>query len=108
MIVDCAHYRDGVRQHEHQIPLEEAADCAHSEDAGFVWLGLHKPTEAEMEEVAGKFNLPELAVQDAERAHQRPKNEDDEGSWFIVLKTARYHDDTESVLFGEIDMFIGP
>ncbi len=107
MIVDCAHYLNGVRQQEHKIPLEEAASCAHAEDEGFVWLGLAQPTEAEMEDVAAKFGLHELAVEDASRAHQRPKIEDYEDSWFIVLKTARYHDDTETVHFGEIDMFIG-
>jgi len=25
MIVDCAHYKDGKRQHEGKLPLEEAA-----------------------------------------------------------------------------------
>jgi len=107
MIVDCAHYKDGVRQHREQMPLEEAASCAHSEDDGFVWLGLHKPTEAEITEVAKTFGLHELAVEDAEQAHQRPKIEDYEDSYFIVLKTARYHDDSETVHFGEIDIFIG-
>ena len=33
--------------------------------------------------------------------------EDYEGSFFIVLKTARYHDETEEVHFGEIDIFLG-
>ena len=108
MIVDCAHYRDGKRQHEHSMPLDEAAGCARGAEGGFVWLGLHQPTDAEMREVAETFGLHELAVEDAELAHQRPKIEDYDSSYFLVLKTARYEDSTETVHFGEIDMFLGP
>ena len=60
-----------------------------------------------MDQAAKLFGLHELAVEDAARAHQRPKMEDYEGSFFIVLKTARYHDETEEVHFGEIDIFLG-
>lgn len=107
MIVDCAHYRDGVRQHEDRMPLEQAASCADAGEDGFVWLGLHQPTDDEMDQVARTFGLHELAVEDAESAHQRPKIEDYDDSYFIVLKTARYHDESETVHFGEIDMFLG-
>jgi magnesium transporter len=108
VIVDCAHYKDGVRQHDEALSLEQAAACARKGEGEFVWVGLFEPTDEEMGEVAGLFGLHELAVEDAERAHQRPKLEDYEDSWFIVLKTARYHDESETVHFGEIDLFIGP
>jgi magnesium transporter len=55
--------------------------------------------------VAQKFGLHELAVEDAERAHQRPKLEDYENSYFIVLKTARYDEEEEQVHFGEVHIF---
>jgi magnesium transporter len=108
VIVDCAHYKDGVRQHEETLSLDQAADCARGSEDDFVWVGLFEPTDEEMQEVARLFGLHELAVEDAERAHQRPKMEDYEKSYFLVLKTARYHDETETVHFGEIDIFIGP
>jgi magnesium transporter len=108
MIVDCAHYRDGRRQHEHVMSIEEAAEHAGGEPGDFVWVGLHEPSDEEMEEVARGFGLHELAVEDAERAHQRPKIEDYDDSYFLVLKTARYHDESETVHFGEIDVFAGP
>jgi magnesium transporter len=108
VIVDCAHYKDGARQHEPPMPLEEAARRAGGDRADeFVWVGLHDPTEEEMEEVAKLFDLHELAVEDAERAHQRPKVEDYDESFFIVLKTARYDDESETVEFGEIEIFVG-
>ena len=108
MIVDCAHYRDGQRQHEHVMSIEEASRRAGEDRDDFVWIGLHQPTDEEMQEVASRFGLHELAVEDAERAHQRPKIEDYDESYFLVLKTARYHDESETVHFGEIDVFAGP
>src|SRR4051794_40046243 len=98
MIVDCAHYKDGKRQHEGKLPLEEAAaKCPAREPGEFVWLGLLEPSAEELHEVAEKFGLHELAVEDADKAHQRPKLEDYEGSYFIVLKTARYDQEQEQV-----------
>ena len=108
MIVDCAHYRDGVRQHEAAMTVEDAASRISDAEGDFVWIGLHEPTDEEMRQVAAQFSLHELAVEDAEQAHQRPKLEDYEDSYFIVLRTAHYHDDSETVHFGEIDVFVGP
>ena len=105
MIVDCAHYRDGVRQHEGQLPLDAAASCVVG-DGDFVWLGLFEPTVEELRDVGERFDLHELALEDAYRAHQRPKLEDYDDSYFIVLRPARYDDEQEEVEFGEIMLFI--
>jgi magnesium transporter len=106
MIVDCAHYKDGKRQHEGKLPLEAAAaKCPSAEPGEFVWLGLFEPSAEELHEVAEQFGLHELAVEDAEVAHQRPKLEDYENSYFIVLKTARYDEEEEQVHFGEVHVF---
>ena len=91
MIVDCAHYRDGVRQHEGQLPLDVAANCVVG-DGDFVWLGLFEPTVEELRDVGERFDLHELALEDAYRAHQRPKLEDYDDSYFVVLRPARYDD----------------
>jgi magnesium transporter len=106
MIVDCAHYHEGVRQHKGPLDIETAAAAANG-DGDFVWLGLHEPGASELEDVAAAFGLHELAVEDARNAHQRPKLEDYDDSFFIVLKTARYIDEKEEVEFGEIHMFAG-
>ena len=106
MIVDCAYYKDGARQHEGPIPLEQAAEQARG-DGEFVWIGLHEPAEEELKRLEGLFGLHELAVEDAARPHQRPKIEDYDESWFIVLRTAHYHEEEERVHFGEIDVFAG-
>jgi magnesium transporter len=106
VIVDCAHYREGKRQNEGPLPLEEAADyCVGGGE--FVWLGLKDPSDEELERVGAMFDLHALALEDAAHAHQRPKLEDYEGSLFIVLRTARYDDAKEAVDFGEIHLFVG-
>jgi magnesium transporter len=105
VILDCAHYKDGARQNEVQLAIDEAAERRHGD--GFIWLGLHDPEEAELTEVAARFDLPPLAVEDALKAHQRPKLEDYEDGYFLVLHTARYLDDVEEVEFGQVHVFAG-
>ena len=105
MIVDCAHYRDGARQNEGSLPLDVAEKCVVG-DGDFVWLGLYEPTVEELRDVGARFDLHELALEDAYAAHQRPKLEDYEDSYFVVLRPARYDDAKEEVEFGEIMLFL--
>jgi magnesium transporter len=107
MIIDCAHYRDGERQHEGPLEIERAAELAKSPGDDFVWLGLHEPAAEELDRIGEIFGLHELALEDARKAHQRPKLEDYDRSYFIVLRTARYNDEAEEVEFGEINLFLG-
>ena len=72
-----------------------------------MWIGLHEPSADEFDAVAREFYLHELAVEDAVKAHQRPKIEEYEHTLFIVLKTAEYHDEEETVEIGEINLFVG-
>jgi hypothetical protein len=52
VIVDCAHYCDGLRQREERLDLEAAAEvCRRSDEPGFVWIALFEPDPAELAEV---------------------------------------------------------
>jgi magnesium transporter len=107
MIIDCAHYRDGRRQHDGPMSLQEAATRCH--DDGFVWLGMFEPTADELAQVRDSFGLHELAVEDAQTFHLRPKIEQYEGEvHLVILRTARYDEEREEVDFGEISVFIAP
>src|SRR5215475_1654529 len=108
MIVDCAHYRDGSRQSDGPISLDEASThCL--QDGGFVWLGMFEPSSEELDEVRESFGLHELAVEDAKTFHLRPKVEEYEsGVQLVILRTARYNHDVDEVDFGEISIFVGP
>jgi magnesium transporter len=106
VIVDCAHYQAGQRVHDETLSVPEAADKLG--DDGFVWLGIKQPSDDEMAEVAKRFDLPPLAVEDAHEMHQRPKVEDYGDDWFMVVKAARYDEEREAVEFGELQIFAGP
>src|SRR3989440_3271572 len=107
MIVDCAYYLDGRRSDEGPMSLREAA--ARAGQGGFVWLGLFEPDEAELAQVRDTFGLHELAVEDAQNMHMRPKIDTyDQAVHLVILRTARYDDDAEQVEFGEISVFLSP
>src|SRR3954464_2122062 len=109
MIVDSAHYKDGARQQDEALTPERAAELRAAAGPGeFIWIGLHEPEPGDLEQLQKLFGLHELAVEDAQQAHQRPKIEDYGEDVFIVLKTAHYHEDHEGVDFGEIALFAGP
>jgi magnesium transporter len=105
MIIDCAVYEDG-RRRAGDLAVGEASSASRRGNA-FVWIGLYEPTEQEFDSVRREFDLHELAVEDAIKAHQRPKLEVYDEMVFLVLKTARYVDPEEVVEFGEILLFLG-
>ena len=107
MIIDCAHYQDGRRHGAGPVSLEEAA--ARCEQGGFVWLGLFEPADEELIQVRDTFGLHELAVEDAQNFHMRPKVElYGQDVRLVILRTARYDDEAEEVEFGEISVFLAP
>src|SRR5919106_5523696 len=106
MIVDGAVYQDGRRTAKPANFAELHAAC--ETEGGVVWLGLYEPSQEEFAALAREFDLHELAVEDAVKAHQRSKLERYGDTLFLVLRPARYVDETETVLFGEVAIFIGP
>ncbi|WP_162469204.1 CorA family divalent cation transporter [Streptomyces adustus] len=105
MIVDCAVYRDGHRN-ERPMDLSDALGEARAA-GGFVWIGLHRPTEEEFGLVTREFGLHPLAVEDALKAHQRPKLEVYDDSLFMVLKPVVYELESDAVSSGEVMVFLG-
>jgi magnesium transporter len=65
--------------------------------------------EEELAQVRDTFGLHELAVEDAQNFHMRPKIElYDQDVRLVILRTARYDDAAEEVEFGEISVFLAP
>lgn len=106
-IVDAALYRDGHRM-ETPVSLAEIYHRLPGEPGTMAWIGLFRPSPAQLWEAADQFGLHELAVEDAIVAHQRPKLERYGKTLFVVLRPARYLDEAEEVDFGEIHVFVGP
>ncbi|MFJ9339685.1 magnesium/cobalt transporter CorA [Streptomyces sp. NPDC101733] len=111
-VVNCLVYRDGVRQ-EDCAQVGEALRRVRKSGEGFVWIGLHEPSKAELAGLAELFGLHPLAVEDAVNAHQRPKVERYDDTLFAVFKTVRYveHEEltatSEVVETGELMAFVG-
>ncbi|WP_406127942.1 magnesium/cobalt transporter CorA [Streptomyces sp. NBC_00989] len=111
-VVKCVTYQDGAR-----VPvagdLVDTVERVRKKDDGFVWLGLHEPTNEEFAGIAELFDLHPLAVEDAIEAHQRPKVERYGETLFAVFKTVCYveHEKltatSEVVDTGEIMVFVG-
>jgi len=111
-VVNCVTYRDGVRTAA-RGDLVDAVERVRKSREGFVWLGLHEPTDQEFAGIAELFDLHPLAVEDAVEAHQRPKLERYGETLFAVFKTVCYveHEEltatSEVVNTGEIMVFVG-
>ncbi|MFF7542257.1 magnesium and cobalt transport protein CorA [Streptomyces canus] len=111
-VVNCVTYKDGAR-----IPVDgdlvDTVERVRKSRDGFVWLGLHEPSDHEFEGIADLFDLHPLAVEDAVEAHQRPKVERYGETLFAVFKTVCYveHEEltatSEVVNTGEIMVFAG-
>ena len=106
MIVDCAVYGNGRRldRPREVAGLRDGAKAAR----GFAWVGLVEPTTEEFDAVRREFDLHGLAVEDAVKAHQRPKVEVYEDTLFVVVKTIRYLGTDELIETGEVLLFVGP
>lgn len=111
VVVDCAVYVEGRRAAS--LPPREALEEARRRK-GFAWIGLHEPEAEHLAEVAEVFGLHPLAVEDAVKAHQRPKLERYGDTLFLVLKTIVFveHEKltatSDVVDTGELMMFLGP
>jgi magnesium transporter len=105
-VIDNAIYSAGRRVATPDSVADSRAELAEGEDR-LVWLGLYRPEPAQLGELAEQYDLPELAVEDAIKAHQRPKFERYGDTLFVVLKAARYLDEAEEVEFGELHLFLG-
>ncbi|MFF7332144.1 magnesium/cobalt transporter CorA [Streptomyces sp. NPDC008150] len=106
MIVDCSIYRAGHRT-DSSHDLDGALKQAREAGDAFVWVGLHEPTAAEFERVTAAFGLHPLAVEDALKAHQRPKLEVYDDSLFVVLKPVEYDAESDDVTAHELMLFVG-
>jgi magnesium transporter len=86
------------------IAIEEARDWA-AREGHVVWIGLWEPSRELLLRVQREFQLHDLAIEDAEHAHQRPKLDQYGDALFVVARTAQLIEGRVS--FGETHIFIG-
>ncbi|VXB48082.1 Magnesium transporter CorA [Luteimonas sp. 9C] len=101
-VVNCAVYGpDGKRD----ILLDDISDVLGVDDGSFVWIGLFEPDTDVLDQLQAEFCLHDLAIEDAGKAHQRPKIEAYGDSLFIVANTAQAID--ARIAYGETHIFLG-
>ncbi|MGC5170749.1 magnesium and cobalt transport protein CorA [Microbacterium sp. DT81.1] len=103
-LVDAAVYVEGRRESDGSIA--DVITQARTR-GGMAWIGLYRPNESEMRQLALLLDLHPLAVEDTLKGHQRAKLERYGDKTFLVLQPARYLDESETVEFGEVHLFIG-
>ena len=103
MLVNCVAYQDGRKLAD--IGIDAISDYL-SRPNTLVWVALAEPSDAELAKMQREFGLHELAVEDAQSGHQRPKVEEYGDSLFVVLQTVEL--DGHELRVGELDVFAGP
>src|SRR3982750_3173490 len=103
MLISCVAYENGKKLAN--IAKEEISQYV-SRPECFVWVAMYEPTASELSEMQNEFGLHELAVEDAQHGHQRPKIEEYGDSLFAVLHTVEIVD--AELQIGEVDIFVGP
>ena len=101
-VVAAGAYVDGRRVAD--IAVDEASSWR-SRPGHVVWIGLYEPDMALLTSVQQQFNLHDLAIADANHAHQRPKIDQYGDALFIVARTAQLVGG--SIAFGETHLFVG-
>jgi magnesium transporter len=103
MLVNCVAYQHGQKLSD--IPLTEVRAHLQRPDC-FVWVALKDPEPSELATLQEEFDLHELAIEDAQKGHQRPKIEEYGTSLFVVLHLIEPSGD--DLLTGEVAIFVGP
>jgi magnesium transporter len=101
MLINCIVYEDGQKLRD--IPIREISDYLKN-PAYFTWVALKDAEPDELHVLQDELALHELAVEDAQHGHQRPKIEEYGDSLFAVVHTVELINGELSV--GEIDMFV--
>lgn len=101
-VVASSVYQSGRRIAD--ITVDEAAKWA-AKEGHVVWIGLFEPNRELLDRLQRQFHLHDLAIEDAEHPHQRPKLELYGDALFIVARTAQLADGR--IQFGETHIFIG-
>jgi magnesium transporter len=101
-VVAASAYARGRRVAD--IAIDEAGAWSKQPDH-VVWIGLLEPTMEMLRQVQVQFDLHPLAIEDAGKAHQRPKLDQYGNGVFIVARTAQLIEGR--IAFGETHLFAG-
>jgi magnesium transporter len=101
MLINCSVYQDGKKIAE--IAPDAIKEFVCRPDC-FIWVALRDASDAELDELQAKFELHELAVDDARHGHQRPKIQEYGKLLFAVAHLIECRDGELNI--GEVDVFV--
>jgi magnesium transporter len=71
------------------------------------WYELRDPNDSQLDELAAKYRLHPLHIEDCRHRNQSAKVEAQDGYLFVVLKPVQMDEEGEMVA-GDLDLFLGP
>ena len=84
MLISCVAYENGKRLGD--VPVGEIR-AYRGRPGCFIWVALKDPEPGEILEMQSEFDLHDLAVEDAQRGHQRPKLDEYGNQLFAFVQT---------------------
>jgi len=102
MLINCVAYQNGVKQAD--LSVAEISDYLERPDC-LVWVALKDTSDVELLQMQEKFDLHDLAIEDARHGHQRPKVEEYGDTLFVVMHIVDIENGELSV--GEVCIFVG-
>lgn len=72
-----------------------------------VWADVSDPTSQDFLDLAEEFNFHPLSIEDCRHAHQRPKVEEYQGYYFMVLYEAELAGPEDTMELRELSIFLG-
>lgn len=103
MLINCVAYQHGRKLAD--ITVDDISDYLVKPDC-FVWVALKDATPEELAVMKAEFGLHELAVEDANHGHQRPKVEEYDDELFVVMHLIEEREGRLET--GEVHVFAGP
>ncbi len=102
MLINCVAYQHGRKLVDVQI--DDISEYLQRPDT-FVWVALKDATAEELAVMKAEFGLHELAIEDANHGHQRPKVEEYGDEVFAVMHLVEENEGRLEV--GEVHVFVG-
>ena len=89
-----------------KIPAADISEVCMDENK-IVWADVADPTSRDFIELAEEFNFHHLSIEDCRKEHQRPKVEEYQGYYFIVLYEAQLTGPHDHLELRELNIFLG-
>jgi magnesium transporter len=81
--------------------------CLVAERSGCAWYHVEDVRGPALDELATRFGLHELAIEDCRSARQRAKVEEFDRHLFVIANNVHFEPEKEECFFGEINFFVG-